>query len=45
MQDPRIKMVRKRLTVTEAVLFENLDSAVFDADLEAAVKRFQKRTT
>ena len=43
MDDPRIKSVRQRLVATGELSTENMDSALFDADLEEAVKRFQKR--
>jgi murein L,D-transpeptidase YcbB/YkuD len=43
MENPRVDMVRKRLAVTGDLAPENMDSDVFDAALEEAVKRFQKR--
>jgi L,D-transpeptidase YcbB len=43
MEDQRVKMVRKRLAVTEELDSQNVDSAVFDTALEETVKRFQKR--
>jgi len=43
MEDPQVTMVRKRLAVTEDLASGNMDGAVFDAALEEAVKRFQKR--
>ena len=43
MEDQRVTIVRKRLAVTEELTPENMDSAVFDAMLVEAVKRFQKR--
>ena len=43
MQDSRIRTIRKQLTVTGELAFENMDSAVFDPVLESAVKRFQMR--
>ncbi len=43
MQDPRINTVRKRLSVTGELPMANVDGNVFDPELEAAVKRFQKR--
>lgn len=43
MEDPRIPNIRKRLAVTGELGTENLASVVFDGELEAAVKEFQKR--
>ena len=43
MDDQRVTMVRKRLAVTGDLASGNMDGAVFDTALEAAVKRFQKR--
>jgi murein L,D-transpeptidase YcbB/YkuD len=43
MEDPRVTMVRKRLAVTGDLASGNTDSALFNAALEEAVKRFQKR--
>jgi murein L,D-transpeptidase YcbB/YkuD len=43
MEDKRVSMVRKRLAVTGDLASGNMDGAVFDAALEEAVKRFQKR--
>ncbi|MFW2438921.1 MAG: L,D-transpeptidase family protein [Arenicellales bacterium] len=43
MDDLRIKAVRQRLVATGELSTENMDSALFDAELEEAVKRFQKR--
>jgi murein L,D-transpeptidase YcbB/YkuD len=43
MEDQRVKMVRKRLAVTGELDPKHTDSAVFDTELEEAVKRFQKR--
>ena len=43
MEDKRVNMVRRRLSVTGDLASGKLDSAVFDAALEEAVKRFQKR--
>jgi len=43
MEDPRILNIRKRLAVTGELGAENLESVLFDGELEAAVKEFQKR--
>ena len=43
MEDQRVTIIRKRLAVTRELTPENMDSAVFDAALAEAVKRFQKR--
>ena len=43
MEDQRIPNIRKRLAVTGELGTENLASVVFDGELEAAVKEFQKR--
>lgn len=43
MDNPRITEVRQRLSVTGDLAGDNTDSTLFDAELEEAVKRFQKR--
>lgn len=43
MDDPRINDVRQRLTTTGEITTENIDSTLFDPELEEAVKHFQKR--
>ncbi len=43
MEDQRVSTVRKRLVVTGELSPENMESAMFDAALEEAVKRFQER--
>ena len=43
MDDPRIKVIRQRLSTTGELGSENMDSALFDPDLEEAIIRFQKR--
>ena len=43
MDDPRIKVVKKRLAKTGDLTSGNMDSSLFDAGLEDAVKHFQKR--
>lgn len=43
MEDPRVPNIRKRLAVTGELGAENLESVMFDGELEAAVKEFQKR--
>ena len=43
MQDPRIPIIRKRLSVTGELGSGELDNPMFDAELAAAVKKFQKR--
>jgi murein L,D-transpeptidase YcbB/YkuD len=43
MDDPRIKDVRQRLATTGELTTGNLDSVLFDPELEEVVKRFQKR--
>jgi L,D-transpeptidase YcbB len=43
MDDPRIKDVRQRLATTGELTAGNMDSTLFDPELEEAVKHFQKR--
>jgi len=43
MDDPRVITVRQRLAATGDLSNENMDSALFDAALADAVKRFQNR--
>lgn len=43
MIDPRVTALRRRLAVTGDMPAVDLDSTAFDAELEAAVKRFQQR--
>ena len=43
MDNPRIVDVRRRLAATEELATENVDSTLFDQELEEAIKRFQKR--
>ncbi len=43
MQDPRVALLRRRLSLTGDLRGATLDSAVFDADLEQALRRFQTR--
>lgn len=43
MEDQRVKLIRKRMAVTGELSSENMDSAIFDSELEAAVKQFQER--
>jgi murein L,D-transpeptidase YcbB/YkuD len=43
MDDPRIIDVRRRLAATAELATENVDSTLFDPELEEAIKRFQKR--
>jgi murein L,D-transpeptidase YcbB/YkuD len=43
MKDPRITTVRQRLAATGELATGNTDNTLFDAELEEAVKRFQKR--
>ena len=43
MDDSRIKLVKERLAITGDLDSVNMDSSLFDPELEEAVKRFQKR--
>jgi len=43
MNDPRIKQVRTRLAITGDVSADDMDSTLFDSELEKSVKHFQKR--
>lgn len=43
MDDPRIKDVRERLVATGELTTGNMESGLFDPELEEAVKSFQKR--
>jgi len=42
-RDPRVPMIRKRLSVTGDLKSENLSSDLYDEELVEAVKRFQAR--
>ena len=43
MDEPRIKSVRQRLAATGELAQGSIDDTLFDAELEEAVKQFQKR--
>jgi len=43
MNDPRIKQVRTRLAITGDISADDMDSNLFDSELEKSVKHFQKR--
>jgi len=43
MQDSRVPSIRRRLSITGELVAAALDNPLFDADLEAAVRQFQKR--
>lgn len=43
MDDPRVRDVKQRLSVTGDLVAGDSSSSLFDAELEEAVKRFQKR--
>lgn len=43
MNDPRIRQVRTRLAITGDISAGDMDSTLFDSELEKSVKHFQKR--